>query len=144
MSHAQCSWLDRILFLLPHSTPSLLNGSISCNPQHGLLFDNDTVASFFLADYSILLRHMNGMVDTSPHKCPPQRAIREVDNQVNQHIEIQHTDKVADESVAVQRQVSPRTTETKAPEYQWDDRPGGDARQGRPRRSSAGQKGRIR
>ena len=35
----------------------------------------------------------------------------------------------------VQRQVSPRTTETKAPEhigavagkYQWDDRPGGDA-----------------
>ena len=57
---------------------------------------------------------------------------------MNQHIEmpqIQHTDKVADKSVAVQRQVSPRTTETKAPEYigavagkyQWDDRPGKDA-----------------
>ena len=47
-----------------------------------------------------------------------------MDNQVNQHIEmpqIQFTDKVADESVAVQRQVSPRTTETKAP------RSGGDA-----------------
>ena len=44
------------------------------------------------------------------------RAIREVENQVNQHIEmpqIQHTDKVADDSVAVQRQVSPRTTGTK-------------------------------
>ena len=44
------------------------------------------------------------------------RAIREMDNQVNQHIEmpqIQYTDKVADISVAVQRQVSPRTTETK-------------------------------
>ena len=55
-----------------------------------------------------------------------------------EHIEmpqIQYTDKVADKSVAVQRQVSPITTETKAPEhvravagkYQWDDRPGGDA-----------------
>ena len=54
---------------------------------------------------------------------------------MNQHIEIpqiQHTDKVADKSVAVQRQVSPRT---KAPEYigavagkyQWNNRPGGDA-----------------
>ena len=34
------------------------------------------------------------------------RAIREMDNQVNQHIEmpqIQYTDKVADKSVAVQR-----------------------------------------
>ena len=57
---------------------------------------------------------------------------------MNQHIEmpqIQYTDKVADRSVAVRRQVSPRTSETKAPEYigavagkcQWDDRPGGDA-----------------
>ena len=39
---------------------------------------------------------------------------------MNQHIEIpqiQYIDKVADKSVAVQRQVSPRTTETKAPEY---------------------------
>ena len=59
------------------------------------------------------------------------RAIREMDNQVNQHIEmpqIQHTDKVADDSVVKQRQISPRTTETKAPEHQWDDRPGGDSR----------------
>ena len=41
-----------------------------------------------------------------------RKAIREMDNQVNQHIEmrqIQHTDKVADDSVAIQRQVSPRT-----------------------------------
>ena len=39
-----------------------------------------------------------------------------MDNQVNQHIEmlqIQYTDKVADESVAVQREVSLRTIETK-------------------------------
>ena len=44
------------------------------------------------------------------------RAIREMDNQVNQHIEmpqIQYTDKVVDASVAVQRQVSTRTIETK-------------------------------
>ena len=85
------------------------------------VFDgNDTDVSFFpmSEDDSILLRHM--------------------DNQMNQHIEmpqIQYADKVADKSVAVQLQVSPRTTETKAPEYigavagkyQWDDRPGGDA-----------------
>ena len=41
-------------------------------------------------------------------------------NQINQHIEmpqIQYTDKVADKSVAVQGQISPSTTETKAPEY---------------------------
>ena len=39
-----------------------------------------------------------------------------MDNQVKQHIEmpqIQYTDKVADDSVAVQQQVSPRTTGTK-------------------------------
>ena len=36
------------------------------------------------------------------------RAIREMDT-----LQIQYTDKVADESVVVQRQVSPRTTETK-------------------------------
>ena len=43
-----------------------------------------------------------------------------MDNQMNQLIEMpqnQYTDNVADKSVAVQRQVSPRTTETKAPEY---------------------------
>ena len=38
------------------------------------------------------------------------RAIREIDNQVMP--QIQYTDKVADESVVIQRQVSPRTTET--------------------------------
>ena len=48
------------------------------------------------------------------------RDIGEMENQVNQPIEIpqiQYTDKVADKSVAVQRQVLSRTTETKAPEY---------------------------
>ena len=89
-------------------------------------------------DDSILLRHMDDVVGTGPDKCHRHTAIREMDNQMNQHIEmpqIQYTDKVADKSVAVQRQVSPRTTETKAPEHigavagkhQWDDRPGGDA-----------------
>ena len=59
-----------------------------------------------------------------------RRATGEMANQMNHHIEmpqIQYTDKVADESVAVQRQISPRTTETKAPEHQQDDRSGGDA-----------------
>ena len=71
-----------------------------------------------LEDDSILLRHMGDVVDASPDE--HHSAIREMDNQMNQHIEmpqIQYTDKVADKSVAVQRQVSPRTTETKAPEY---------------------------
>ena len=48
----------------------------------------------------------------------------------HQHIEIpqfQYTDKVADDSIVIQRQISPRTTETKAPEHQQDDRSGGDA-----------------
>ena len=81
-------------------------------------------------DDSILLLHMNDMVDTNPDKCHRHRAIGEMANPRNQHIEIpqiQYTDKVADESVAVQRQISPRTTETKAPEHQQDDRSGGDA-----------------
>ena len=80
-------------------------------------------------DDSILLLHMNGVADTNPDKCPQHRAIGEMANPRNQHIEIpqiQKTDKVADESVAVQRQISPRTTETKAPGYQQDDRAGGD------------------
>ena len=50
---------------------------------------------------------------------------------MNQHIEmpqIQYTDKVADDSIVIQRQISPRTTETKAPEHPWDDRSGGDSR----------------
>ena len=97
-----------------------------------LLDENDTDASFFplSEDDSILLRHMDDVVDTSPDKCHRHRAIGEMANPRNQHIEIpqiQYTDKVADESVAVQRQISPRTTETKAPEHQQDDRSGGDA-----------------
>ena len=81
-------------------------------------------------DDSILLRHMDDVVDTSPDKCHRHRAIGEMANGRNQHIEIpqiHYNDEVADESVAVQRQISPRTTETKAPEHQRDDRPGGDA-----------------
>ena len=103
------------------------------------LFDgNGTDVIFFLVseDDSILSRHMDDVVDTGPDE--HHRAIGEMANQMSQHIEIlqiQYTEKVADQSVAVQRQVSLRTTETKAPEYigavtgkyQWDDRPGGDA-----------------
>ena len=95
------------------------------------LFDrNDTDVSFFPVseDDSILLRHMDDVVDTGPDKCHRHRAIGEMANPSNQHIEmpqIQFTDKVADESVAVQQQVSPRTTETKT---RWR------RRQGRPRR----------
>ena len=73
-------------------------------------------------DDSILLRYVDDAVDTSPDKCHLHRATGEMANPRNQHIEmpqIEYTDKVADESVAVQRQVSPRTTETKAPEHQW-------------------------
>ena len=109
------------------------------------LFDgNDIGVSFFPVseDDSILLRHVDDVVDTSPDKCHRHTAIAEMANPRNQHIEmpqIQYTDKVADDIVAVQRQVSPRTTETKAPEHQWDDRSGGDAD-----KDVAGQKGRIR
>ena len=79
------------------------------------LFDeNDTDASFFPVseDDPILLRHMDDVVDTSPDKCHRHRAIGEMASPRNQHIgipQIQYTDKVADESVAVQRQISPRT-----------------------------------
>ena len=41
MSHGQCTWLDCIPLPPPHSTPSLLyplNGSIPCNPPHGVQF----------------------------------------------------------------------------------------------------------
>ena len=71
-------------------------------------------------------------------------------NPRNQYIEmpqIQHTDKVADESVVVQRQVSPRTTETKAPEHQWDDdqvETPARTSMAKPLPNIAGQKGRIR
>ena len=94
------------------------------------LFDeNDTEVSFFPVseDDSFLLRHMDDVVDTSPDKCHRYRVMGEMANPRNQHIEIpqiQHTDKIADESVEVQRQISPRRTET---EHQWDDRSDGDA-----------------
>ena len=96
------------------------------------LFEDDADENFFPVseDDSIFLRRMSDVVDTSPDKCHRHRAIREMDNQVNQHIEmrqIQYTDKVADESVAVQRQISPTTTGTKAYEHHQDDRSGGDA-----------------
>ena len=48
--------------------------------------------------------------------------IGEMANPRNQHIEvpqIQYTDKVADESVAVQRHVSPRTTERQGTRIHW-------------------------
>ena len=41
MSHAQCTWLDRILLPLPHCTPSSLcppERSIRHDPQHGVQF----------------------------------------------------------------------------------------------------------
>ena len=85
-----------------------------CKPP---LFDgNDTDVSFFPVpeDDSILLRRMDDEVDTGPDE--HHRAIGELANQMNQHIgipQIQYTDKVADDIVAVQRQVSSRTTETK-------------------------------
>ena len=77
------------------------------------LFDeNDSDMSLFPVseDDSIFLRHMDDMVDTNPDKCHRHRAIGEMANPRNQHIEIpqiQYTDKVADESVAVIRQISP-------------------------------------
>ena len=51
-------------------------------------------------------------------------------NPKDQHIEIpqiQYTDKFADDSIVIQRQISPRTTETIVLEHQQDDRSGGDA-----------------
>ena len=78
------------------------------------LFDeNYTDASFFTVseDDSILLRHMDDVVDTSPEKCHRHRAIGEMANPRNQHIEIpqiQYTDKVADKSVAVRGPPRPR------------------------------------
>ena len=51
-------------------------------------------------------------------------------NPKKQHIEIpqiQSTDKIVDDSIVIQRQVSQRFTETKVPEHQQDDRSGGDA-----------------
>ena len=96
------------------------------------LFEDDADENFFPVseDDSILLFHMNDVVDTNPDKCHRHRAIGEMAKPGNQHIgvpQIQYFDKVADESVSVQRQISPRTTETKVPEHQQDDRSGGDA-----------------
>ena len=98
------------------------------------LFDgNDTEVSFFPVseDDSILLRHMDDVWWIRVQTSVTDTAMGEMANPRSQHIEmpqIQYTDKVADESDAVQRQVSPRTTETKTPEYiGWDDRSGGDA-----------------
>ena len=54
-----------------------------------------------------------------------------MDNHVIQHFEIpqiQYTDKVTDDSIVIQRQISPKTTETKTPEHQWDDRSDCDSR----------------
>ena len=114
------------------------------------LSEDDSDENFFPVseDDSILLLHMNDVVDTNPDKCHRHRAIGEMANPRNQHIEIpqiQYTDKVADESVAVQRQISPRTTETKAPEHQQDDPSGGNADkdvQGEAISNTAGQEGR--
>ena len=97
-----------------------------------LFDDNHTDASFLLVfeHDSILPRHMDDVVNTSPDKCHRHRAIGEMANPRNQHIEIpqiQHTDKDADDSIVIRRQISPRTTETKADEHQQDDRSGGDA-----------------
>ena len=39
-------------------------------------------------DGSIFLRHMDDVVDMGPDKCHRHRAIREMDNQMNQHIEM--------------------------------------------------------
>ena len=94
------------------------------------LFEDVADENFFPVseDDSILLLHMNDVVDTSPDKRHRHRAIGEMAR--NQHMEIpqiQYSDKVVDESIAVQRQISPRNTETKAPEHQQDDRSGGDA-----------------
>ena len=96
------------------------------------LLEDDAEENFFLVseDDSILLLHMNNVMDTNPDKCHRHRAIGEMAKPRNQHIEIpqiQYTDKVADELVAVLRQISPRTTETKVLEHQQDDRSGGDA-----------------
>ena len=72
------------------------------------LFDGkDTHVSFFAVseDDSILLRRMDDVADTGPDE--HHRSIGERANPRNQ--QIQYTDKVADKSVGVQRQVSPRT-----------------------------------
>ena len=110
--------------------------------------ENDTDASFFPVseDESILSRHMDDVVDTSPDRCHRHRAIGEMANPRNQHIEtpqILYTDRVAG-SIVIQRQISPRTTETKVLEHQQDDRSGGDAgtSKAKPLPNIAGQEGR--
>ena len=72
--------------------------------------DRNTEKRFFHRREQVLARRPGSRVNEH------HRAIREMDNQVNQYIEmpqIQYIDKVAEKSVVVQRQVSLRTTETK-------------------------------
>ena len=54
------------------------------------LFEDDADENFFPVseDDSILLRHMDDVVDTSPDKCHRHRAIGETANPRNQHMEI--------------------------------------------------------
>ena len=78
------------------------------------LFDeNDADVRFFLVseDDSFLLRHMDDVEDTSADKCRVPQSHGRNGQPKNQHTEIPHiqyTDKIADKSVAVQRQISPR------------------------------------
>ena len=78
-------------------------------------------------DESILLRRMDVVVDTGPGEPQSHRKNGQPDEPAHRDVAGSVHDKVAVKSVAVQRQVSPRTTETKAPEHQWNDRSGGDA-----------------
>ena len=86
------------------------------------------VSSLYLKTIRSCLRHMDDMGGyESRQVSPTQSHRRKWPTRRTQHIEIpqiQHADKVAGESVAVQRQISPRT---KAPEHQQDDRSGGNA-----------------
>ena len=68
------------------------------------------------------IRIQTSVTDTEPSEKWPTGGTN-----TSRYRRIQCTDKVADESVAVQRRIWPRTTETKAHEHQQDDRSGGDA-----------------
>ena len=108
------------------------------------LFDgNDTDASFFPVseDDSILLRHMDDVVDTGPDKCHRHRTIREMDNQMNQHIEIpqiQYSDKVLLRNVDTFRREPPRPRHPSTLGH-WP-----TSISGKPLPNTAGQKGIIR
>ena len=82
-----------------------------------------------LFDEKILLRHVDDVLDMSPDKCLRHRAIGEMANPRNQHIEMRRFSTLTKLLMILLRyndKFSPRTTETKAPEHQWDDRSGGD------------------